>query len=592
MKRRFMIALLIAAAIAPAVLTPRAAVAADKSADQLVPATSAVFIEVNKPTQLASHILDNALVQRIMQVPEVRQGIDNNPKLANLYAVVAVFETEMGMKWRPLVETLAAGGLCVAFDPPTKGLIVVSKSRDQATLEKFRDTFLRLARKDAQDKGRPDPVQEGQYRGITAYKAGKGYMATFGPWLIVTNQSESGQRVLDNYLDSSGPSLADDAQFKEAKAGLGRGHSAWAYVKLSTLRDLGVAKQLLIGGGKKDFGAELVSGGLAGALRKAQYATAELHTTASSAKLALSVPFEGSQVPSDRRFFFAEAGKPSADKPLKPAGTILALSAYRDLSAMWQASPDILDENAAAGIARADSALSGFFGGRAFGNDVLASFKPQQQLLVVRQDFEGRQGPVPAIKLPAFAFIFQSTKAKELGPFFKIAFQNAVGLAGIAGTQKGMPLLDLNTEPRGQGAVTSATYLPMANEPAANAKIQYNFSPALGMTGDYFMLCSTKKLAQDLVDLAQKREADQKVAASTLAELDPAPGLEALRENREQLVAQNMLQKGHGKEAAEKEIDLLFDLLGKLRGASVNMTFAKDAARLELGIQMAPPGAE
>ena len=590
MKRRLLIALWVAAGVAPAVCPATVAVAADKSAAQLVPSTSAVFIEVTQPAALASHVFDNAIVQRVVQVPEVKAGIDNNPKLAELYAAVAVFENELGVKWRPLVETLTAGGLAIAADPPTKAVIVLSKSRDPAMLEKFRDTFLRLARQDAQNKGKPDPVKEGQYRGITAYKAGNGYVAAFGPWLIVTNQSEAGQRVLDNYLDAAGPALADDPQFKQARAALAPGHTAWAYVKLSTLRDLGVAKQLLIGGGKKDFGPELVSGGLAGALRQAPYATAELHSSAASAKLAVSVPFDGSQAPSDRRFFFAEAGKPAADKPLKPAGTILAISSYRDLGAMWQASPDILDENAAAGIARADSALSGFFGGRAFGNDVLASFKPQQQLLVVKQDAESRQGPIPAIKLPAFAFIFQSTKAKELGPFFKIAFQNAVGLAGIAGTQQGMPLLDLNTEQRGQGVVTSATYLPMVNEPNANARIQYNFSPALGMVGDYFMLCSTKDLARDLVDLAQKRKGDEKVAASTLAELDPPLALEALRENRQQLVAQNMLKKGHDKEAAEKEIDLLFDLIGKLRGINTNLTFAKDAARLELGIQMAPAG--
>ena len=58
----------------------------------------------------------------------------------------------------------------------------------------------------------------------------------------------------------------------------------------------------------------------------------------------------------------------------------------------------------------------------------------------------------------------------------------------------------------------------------------------------------------------------------------------ALAENRGPLVAQNMLEKGHDRPAAEREIDGLLELLKKLASASLKLT--ADESRLELAVEV------
>jgi hypothetical protein len=55
----------------------------------------------------------------------------------------------------------------------------------------------------------------------------------------------------------------------------------------------------------------------------------------------------------------------------------------------------------------------------------------------------------------------------------------------------------------------------------------------------------------------------------------------ALRPNRGQMIAQNMLEKGHSREEAEKETDLLFNLIDLF--SSVSLDFTTDtAARIDI----------
>jgi hypothetical protein len=121
--------------------------------------------------------------------------------------------------------------------------------------------------------------------------------------------------------------------------------------------------------------------------------------------------------------------------------------------------------------------------------------------------------------------------------------------------------------------------------------IHYNFSPAVVMSKDHLILCSTRQIAQELADLAEKQEPGGKVEAdpdNTRIEIAPGPVAKLLRDNREQLVAQNILEKGHDREAAEKEIDLLVALVSSVRDASLRLTPTDDSVTIELDVTTAP----
>ena len=124
-----------------------------------------------------------------------------------------------------------------------------------------------------------------------------------------------------------------------------------------------------------------------------------------------------------------------------------------------------------------------------------------------------------------------------------------------------------------------------------SGKINYNFSPSLVLAGDRFVLSSTQPLAEELAELVAKPAADNSdarlrtVNTRLLANSDVLKNV--LIDNRQQLVAQNMLEKGHGRAQAEKEIGILFELLGYLRDASLQLSSGNGTLRLDLAIDVA-----
>ena len=60
-----------------------------------------------------------------------------------------------------------------------------------------------------------------------------------------------------------------------------------------------------------------------------------------------------------------------------------------------------------------------------------------------------------------------------------------------------------------------------------------------------------------------------------------------LKDNQAQLVAQNVLQKGHSEEQAEEEIGRLLSLLGTGKNVSFRLLNETDSLKLELNLNFA-----
>lgn len=594
--------------------------AAQKSAAEMLPASILFYAEVEKPAEVIRLILDHPLRQRLEQSPDYQKAFDT-PQFKEFKAVVEAVESRSGVQWRQALETGTGGGFVVAFDAATQGLVLLTKSTDPKTSEKVRDALFDLARQDATGKGNPDPIETKEYRGLTGWKAGESIIANLGPWLIISNKPDLTKAIADRLLDGDGTLAADsgfaDALKLERSKPAGERGSAWAFLRLAPLRLFAPGHPFFDSSAKSDNPAvELLFGGLAGAVRNAPYVSASLRLHEQGVKLSVTSPNERGWTPKGREFFFAPAGQAGgADKPLRPKGTVLSITTYRDLAAWWEAGPDTYTEGVAAQMAQADSGLSTFLGGKSFGSDVLGSFAPQIQFVVASQDFKAAGIPEPAIRLPAGAMVFRlRDKPKtDVKKHFRVAFQSIVALANLDGGSKGRPLLEMRNEKRGnaeilyaiyeapeEGAETDDTAKPQAADKdsgkpdqkpemkSADKDIFYNFSPALVIAKDRVMLCSTKQIADELADLAAKGDASPaKIAQNTLIEVSPLPVGELLRANREQLIAQNMLEKGHSREQAEKEIDVFIALVNAVREARLSLTPTDKAITLEIEIKTA-----
>src|SRR5205807_7438949 len=136
-------------------------------------------------------------------------------------------------------------------------------------------------------------------------------------------------------------SIYTDARKLAATHGGAVRQAAWGFVRLDTLREMGIAKELFDphanGNAKSDnVGAELLAGGVLSVLRKSPFVAASLdlsdagNSGSQVAKISFASPSDPAWVPAEKQFFFAPGGG-AADEPLRPKDTVLSISTWRDL---------------------------------------------------------------------------------------------------------------------------------------------------------------------------------------------------------------------------------------------------------------------
>jgi len=556
-----------------------------KTAAQILPNTTLVYAELGDPKKLLALILDHPLRKKLEGMDQYKQFLAS-PQYEALQNGLAVFEKQVGMKWRDAIESTSGGGIYIAFDANTTGVALLIKATDAAKLATLRDAVVKFT----EEKSR-GAIQKGRtYREIETWKVAKGGFAIVGKWLVFVNNADLGKKLFDNMLDDASDSLATDKEFKAAAARnvpSSDAPTAWAFARVAGIRNLGLMNALLKD--KSDnAAAELLIGGLQETLKHTPYITSALRLRNDQVRLSLGAPHDPEDVSPARGFFFSPPGKGAAPKPLKPEGTILSLTAYRDFGTMLRSADDLFEENVAAGIAQADSQLTLFFSGRPFTTEVLAAFRPEAQIIVTRPTYKD---VIPAIKLPAFGIVLRTkTNDETTQTQFKTAFQTILSFVNLGGAQEGKPMLVADIDKYEGVTLLSSKYIVDEKKTDKNkADIVYNFSPSMVIAGDRIMICSTKDLAEKLMAATKQQKTDEAIPQNTLLEMDAGPVLQILKDNREHLVAQNMLEKGHTPEEALAEIDGLLDLVSYIKSLGMSMSFQDKWAAVDLDIKLSLP---
>jgi hypothetical protein len=570
---------LLAASLLLALLfTPTAA--EDRAAADLLPGTVVAYAEVREPKRIIDTILDHPLATEVQAHPNYQKAL-SSPQYERFQAVVKAVEGKLGIPYRQAVTNLIQGGIHVGFDLPTQGVIVLAKAADEKCAAQARDAALELIRAEAQRQGQGDPIKTDDHRDIPLYQIGEARLAVAGPWIIVSNKPLLLRLTLNNHL-AKDASLSDDEQFKQAQASRPANAAAWGYVDLRLLRDFGVLKQAL--SQKSDNpGIELIAGGIVGGLPSAPYVTAAVELDASGMRLTAALPSDVKAASSKREFYLGKDGVGQAPPVLKPAETILSLSTYRDFASMWRNAPDLFNEKINADLAQAESNLMTIFAGQNFRDDILGNLEPQMQLVVARQKWP-QGGVTPAMKLPAVAVVMQMKNHEETTRIFKVTFQSVVGFLNVAGAQNRLAPLDLNMERTKESLMVAAEYLPPKDGKVREAAPpNFNASPTIVFVGDKVILSSAKPLALELAEGLGKQPAATP-GVNTAIETDNQILQSILADNREPLIAQNMLEQGRDRAAAEKNIDLVLAIVKHFDKSSLKLT--TDGGKLELALDV------
>jgi hypothetical protein len=571
------------------ILCQSASIAATpQTVHELLPDTVVLYVSLPAPTELVDTIAEHPVYENLQALPAYQQSLQT-PKYKEFLAIRGYIEQRIGMDWRKALATIADRGIHLAVDAKTEGFVLLLESSHPEQRDAVTKELVQLVREDATNKGNDDPFETGEYRGLKALKHDDAILAQLGPWLMISNKKETAQKLADTYLDGNEATLRKNPKFQRS---LSREISttAWAYVDLATLREAGVAKDLFQTQ-SKDFGAELIMGGIFANLVRTDHLTATLNLDDKQLHLRLETPHDPAWVAESRDFYWGPGGTGNAPTPLpSPASQLFSLQIYRDLSALWTRAGDLFGPKVVDELANADSGLSNLFGGRDFGEDILGAFRPEVQVVGVRQDFEKLEN-APAVKLPGFALVLQLKDAEKMRPELRRTFQSLIGFLNIVGASNGHPQLDMEMEKQDGNDFIFARYLASdVVEPAEKAPIQYNFSPSIAFVDDRCVISSTVELARELAALIPQAQEPNELAQRNVGLALHAPALqEVLRDNRQTLVSQNQLEKGHTLEEAEAEVDMLFHLISMLRSADAQLKAADGAMTLDAAIYFADP---
>ena len=352
-------------------------------------------------------------------------------------------------------------------------------------------------------------------------------------------------------------------------------------VDIQSLRKAGVAPDLL-GGKAKDFGAEMILGGLLAVLHQTPTVSGSLRLSDSKISLSLDSPYQTGWGGEERVFFFGEEGKGQATPLLQSENRIASLSAYRDVSQMWLRAGDLFDATVNDQLAQADSTLTTLFSGRDFGEEILGAIYPEVRIVVSHQDFKEASN-MPAVKLPEFALVAKLRKPALMKQELKRIFQSLVGFINVTSAMNGQPQLDLDIEgDSAQQYYTSRFVREVDRKDNAELPIQFNFSPCLAFVDDFVVLSSTVALTKQLaVQLKSGTEEIaspvQATAKNTILNVQASALREALEANRKLMVSQNMVENGHSKSEAETEVGLLLAVLKMLDQMNVDLSFDNKA---------------
>jgi len=555
---------------------------ANEELRNIAPKSTVVYVEIAPTEQWINHPLRTKVV-----ASEAFQSIWKSPEIIKARGGITMAEFALGDTLENIIRNLASGGVSIAVDIETQGTIVVGTAVSEEWLKQYLERVVEVMRGEATENGDSDAVNKKDYRGAVAYENSKSVFGSFRKHFFVTNKPVLAKTTVDRLIDNAKDGLATSETFQKAIAGRKASSSeqplsslGWIYVDVSTLRDARVAEELL-GGRAKDFGAELLIGGLLSTLHSTSFVTGDLMASDRQLQLSLSSPHDPSSTQESRAFHFESTADNPKVELIDSTNSLASLSAYRDISQMWLRAGDLFDQGVNDQLAQADNTLTTLFSGRDFGQDILGAIYPRLQMISEENVFEEGY-PKPSIRLPSFALIATLRDAEIMRPQLKRIFQSLIGFLNVVGAMDGQPQLDQNTESKSEVEIISAKYVPEVDrQKLVDAPIQFNFSPCLAFRGDTVILSSTTHLAESI--LSRPKAPDSGVARNTKAyhntflTIDGKALKSILESNRSQLVAQNMLEKGHSKKEAEQEIGILLSLISVIQSASLDLDFSEQA---------------
>lgn len=566
-----------------------------------------------------------------------QRAIDANPGLVQarvgVYGLAAMAGTDPWTGAATLLGRETAIGIRPGGGKPR--VIIAAVARDTKARDRLLDALHRIAR--LEQEGKPDETRSRMVGSVRVYHAAPElYHCRVGAALVLTNDREMMERCIEQFTTKQ-PGAAEDKSYHAAMRTAPPTAAIAGYLDLAAIREMLGAERVPPTQISNPLAGFLL-GGWWHAIRHADQAVlwAESPT---SATLRVELRLHSrSPLPESHRGF-----APAAPTGMTWSATGLPrymgeISIARDWAALFSEREALLALTAAAQVVEFSNNITTLMSQIDFASDLLPIVSGPLRLIAARQDFSAAAfDPTP--RLPAFALVAPLRFPEGVGFERRLhsATQVAVSTLSLISAQQGNPPFLIDTDRYRDYRIFIAEYAdphememmrqkmssdrssnqsaddgaglargtpqtrphpPAATGPTTRlAGVRYNFSPAVALIEDQYVIATSQALLHDIIDAIVAAKAVRGGAAQVSAPPDrvhlSGPELHALlRENYEELVTNQMLEQDKPRAEAERDIDALLALAAFGEQLSLHATRdASDyAATLELHLR--PAGSE
>ena len=559
------------------------------AAAEWVPSQAILVLNVSKPKALWDMILQPEMVKAV-ESSAAYKAQAAKPGFRQMQNAAKFLERRFQADWQTIVRRLTAGGVTWAIGPGGASLLMMD-ALDPEVPNGLHEFVVLMVRSGAEKKGLEDPVRSLKHGDVTIWTLGPDEAhAIVGKRVLISNRLEVLKAALDLRGEAGGKSVASLPAYRQARQAAAADAAAVLYVDTAVVKKLPkLAKALAT---EKNPLLSLLAAPITEAFGDSSW-------------LALSLKIKGDTLTFDgitdgaiaksgaARFALpAKAGDGAAPHLAVPR-RIAAMSVYRDLEGFY-AAKDALFPERTSGLIFFENMMGIFFTGRDLTSEVLAEIGPKIRLVVAEQKYDKAIG-APAVQFPAFAMVLPLKNPKRFAPVAEEAWQKALGLINFTRGQKAQPGLVLDRFVHDGTKYSVAAFSPPTDEEAKPLDSRFNFRPAIAVSHGHLILSSTDVLAEDLMDALGREAAapvkPQAVTHST-AEIDGPQLASILTANRENLVRQNMIDKGNTREQAEGEVGIFLSILRYISRVGLAVNSDKDRSGISLQIQLSPPSSK
>jgi hypothetical protein len=563
------------------------AVRADAPPDplRLVSEQADFFVKVEQPRRLVEAVTGLDIVRRLQAIEAVRE-LSDSTNLRRLRQLLAYVEKELGVERMELLDRLAGGGavLAVQFGAKPAPALFILEGKDEALTGKFFKLALAVLEEELARQEAKDRPEKGSYRDVETVRIGKEFhAAALGTALLLSNSEKALQAAIDQRRQEGSKSLAGSASVAEARRLLPPEPLAWAWLNLETVRKAPQAKDVFALP-RNEPTLTVLFGGWLDVAGRSPFLCAGLSRERTGFRATVRMPRGREGMPTELAAHLPPADGPGSLPLLEPRGVLYSSSFYLDVSKFWEHRAGLLNERQLKGLEDFNKNSAVFLAGTQLSR-LLTQAGAHHRIVVAHQAQTGYK-IMPAQRIPAFAVLMEMREPEAFGRSLE-AILRAAALLG--GTQVKLKLVE---EKHGDRTIVGYRFPEDAEVKGDTNKVRFNFSPCFVRVGNQFIVSSTLGLGRELVELVEaeaKGEPAQASPASVRTRLYASGGVELLRDNEDQLLAETILSQALPPEAAQEQVRAFLELVRRLGTVQLEAHYGPNTFRYD--VRWMPAGA-